>query len=448
MPQSNSGSKLHLPKFWSRRVRSALVHVVALAQYAAVYTRGWAADSRNTRVRLRAAVAELQQEIALLRAEIRIKDARMACLSAQRRPHYPPRERLEILELRAARAWSLQQTAAAFLVTPATIGSWMNRLDEAGPKALVQLRTPVNKFPEFVREAVFRLQALCPSLGKKKLADILARAGLHLGVSTVGRFRKHKPQPPRPLSGPATAPSRIVTATRPNHVWHIDLTTVPTQAGFWCSWLPCALPQSWPFCWWIALVLDHYSRRVMGCAAFTQAPTAVAVRCFLGRVIRDAGTAPKYLISDKGSPFWPTAGYRRWCRRRDIRPRFGAVGQRGSIAVIERLIQTVKFELTQSLRIPLRRGVLQQELRWRLGWYNEHRPHTTLRGRTPNEVYFHRRPAHRQPRLEPRPSWPRGASCARPRVLVAGQPGNSFALEMQFRNGDRSLPVVCLARAG
>jgi hypothetical protein len=30
----------------------------------------------------------------------------------------------------------------------------------------------------------------------------------------------------------------------------------------------------------------------------------------------------------------------------------GAIGKRGGIAVIEPLIQTVKFELTQSLRIP------------------------------------------------------------------------------------------------
>jgi putative transposase len=448
MPQSNNGSKLHLPKFWSRRVRSALVHVVALAQYAVVYTRGWAADSRNTRVRLRATIEQLQQEIALLRAEIRIKDARLASVPAQRRPHYPPCERLEILQLRAARAWSIQQTADAFLVTAATLRCWMHRLEETGPKALVQVRAPVNKFPEFVRQAVQQLQALCPSLGKKKLADILARAGLHLGVTTVGRFRKGMPQPTRPLPGPATSPTRIVTAKRPNHVWHIDLTTVPTQAGFWCSWLPWALPQSWPFCYWVALVLDHFSRRVMGCAIFTQAPTAVAIRRFLGKVIRDAGTAPRYLISDKGSPFWPTAGYGRWCRRRDIRPRFGAVGKRGSIAVIERLIQTVKFELTRSLRIPLRRVVWQHELRGRLGWYNEHRPHTTLQGRTPNEAYFHRRPAHRRPRWEPRPHWPRGAPCARPQVLVAGQPGSSFALEVQVLGGDRSLPVVRLGRAG
>jgi hypothetical protein len=30
-----------------------------------------------------------------------------------------------------------------------------------------------------------------------------------------------------------------------------------------------------------------------------------------------------------------------WCRERGIRPRFGAVGRQGSIAVVERMIRTV-----------------------------------------------------------------------------------------------------------
>jgi hypothetical protein len=47
----------------------------------------------------------------------------------------------------------VQQTANAFLVTVATISSWMKRVDEQGPNALVQLREPVNKFPDFVRYA-------------------------------------------------------------------------------------------------------------------------------------------------------------------------------------------------------------------------------------------------------------------------------------------------------
>jgi hypothetical protein len=40
----------------------------------------------------------------------------------------------------------------------------------------------VNKFPNFVRHIVQRLKVLCPSLGKVKIAQMLARAGLHLRV--------------------------------------------------------------------------------------------------------------------------------------------------------------------------------------------------------------------------------------------------------------------------
>jgi transcriptional regulator with XRE-family HTH domain len=39
-----------------------------------------------------------------------------------------------------ARGWSLAQTAQAFLVTPATIASWMKRLDEDGPSAILRYR--------------------------------------------------------------------------------------------------------------------------------------------------------------------------------------------------------------------------------------------------------------------------------------------------------------------
>ena len=44
-------SKIPLPKSWTDLVRSAVLHVIALAQYATVYTRSWAANSRNMRVR-------------------------------------------------------------------------------------------------------------------------------------------------------------------------------------------------------------------------------------------------------------------------------------------------------------------------------------------------------------------------------------------------------------
>ena len=119
---------------------------------------------------------------------MRIKDARMLRIPAQRRPHYPPTERLAILELRAARAWSMAQTARRMLVTTATVASWMGRLDEEGPRALVQTREPVNKFPDFVAYIVRRLKVLCPTMGKEPRSPrSFAESGLHLGSTTVQR---------------------------------------------------------------------------------------------------------------------------------------------------------------------------------------------------------------------------------------------------------------------
>ena len=80
-------------------------------------------------------------------------------------------------------------------------------------------------------------------------------------------------------------------------------------------------------------------------------------------------------------------------------------------------------------------------------WFNEHRPHTTLGGRTPNEAYFERRPLNRRPRIEPRKRWPRRLPCAKPQTLVAGKPGDACTIRVDFQQGHRHLPVVTLKRA-
>src|SRR5262249_5958280 len=323
---------------------------------------------------------ELEHEIAMLREEIRVKDARLARIAAPRRPHYVPSERLAILELRAVRGWSLAQTARVFQVTTATIASWSKRLDEVGPTALLRTPGPVNKFPDFVRYLVQRLQTLCPRLGKVKLAQLLARAGLHLGVSTVGRIRRERPAPPPAAAHPLEPMpcARRVTAQYPDHLWHIDLTTVPTSAGFWASWCPLALPQCWPFCWWLAVVLDHFSRRVHGVAVFAKQPTSEQVQRFLGRVVARVGRAARHLVTDQGEQF-RCAAFQRWCRAQGMRQRFGAVGKQGSIAVVERFLRTLKQECTRVVAVvPLLRRAWCRELQLYSSWYNAARPHTTL----------------------------------------------------------------------
>jgi hypothetical protein len=245
----------------------------------------------NRQLRRQAEGDQLQQEIQLLREEIRVKDSRMEQIEAHRRPHYPPTKRLAILELRAARGWSLAQTARIFLVSPLTIASWMGRLDQEGPDALIQLPEPVNRFPEFVSYLVRRLKTLCPTLGKVKLTQILARAGLHLAPTTVRRMLRDRPWP---ASRRASQKSpRVITARHPNHLWHVDLTTVPTALGFWTSWLPFTLPQVWPFCWWTATIVDHFSRRLMGFVVYRALPSSAALREFLAQVCRKSGTRPR-----------------------------------------------------------------------------------------------------------------------------------------------------------
>jgi len=436
--------RIPLPKQWPSRVRSGVLHAISLAQYSLTYTRSWAANSWNARIRLKQENDRLRQELALVREEMRIKDSRMLRIPAQRRPHYPPTERLSILELRAARGWSRSQTARSLLVTPATVCSWRDRLDEEGPRAIVQTREPVNKFPDFVAYIVRRLKVLCPSMGKAKIAQVLCRAGLHLGSTTVQRILAPKPRPrPSPIS---SCFSRAVTAKQPNHVWHCDLTAVPTSLGFWTSWFPFSSPQRWPFCWWVAVAVDHYSRRTMGVAIFESLPSSREVREFLGRAARAAGTVPKHLITDHGSQFTGD-GFRKWCDRRGIRQRFGAVGKYGSIAVVERFIRTLKNECTRRLLVPYQRTALRRELALYVDWYNGHRPHDTLDSATPDEIYFGRRQASRKPRFEPRRSWPRGSPCAGPQAVVRGRRGNRLELDVSYLVGRRHLPIVELKRA-
>ena len=220
-----------------------------------------------------------------------------------------------------------------------------------------------------------------------------------------------------------------------------------TRLSFWTSWSPWALPQEWPVCWWVAVALDHYSRRVQGWMVLGHKPDARTLCAFFGRTIRRVGATPRYLVSDKESMFM-SRGYRRWCRRRKIRIRYGAVGKHGSIAIIERFFRTLKNECTRRIRVSFRRERMRTELGLFMGWYNGRRPHGSLDVRTPDKVYNGLVPVCEQARLELRPHWPRRSNCASPQAPVdveasrAGPP----QLVVTFVGGRRHLPIVSLRR--
>ena len=321
----------------------------------------------------------------------------------------------------------------------------MHRLDEPGPRrsrATARAGQPVSRLRSIRRPAAEDcfVRRWASQRSPKRCVRRTAPGGHDRRTDAEGTTAS------KPKQAPVTS-ERAVTAREPNHVWHVDLTTVPIHSGLWAPWLPFALPQCWPFCWWVAVVVDHYSRRIMSVGVFANKPNCRMICAFLGRAMRVANAKPKHLVCDRDSIF-DCSAFRRWIRRKKIEPpRYGAVGKHGSIAVVERLIRTLKHESARRMIVPMRHRQFRNELLFFTSWYNEHRPHTWLDGRTPNEVYFGRRPANRRPRIEPRKRWPRSSPCAGPRTLVAGKPGDRFSINVDYHAGRRHLPIVTLKRA-
>lgn len=193
---------------------------------------------------------------------------------------------MRILRLRAARGWTIEKTARVFLLDEQTLLEWMGRLVEPGGWPLIQTTEPVNRYPDFVRCLVRQIKILFPTMGSVRMAQTLARAGLHFGATTIRRIVREKSGPA--ADGPAVAlvRRRRVVARYPGRTWHLDLSAVPIRSGLWVPWHPLSLPQRWPFCWCVAVLVDQVSRVLIGFAVFHSR------RCFRPRTYSPESRLP------------------------------------------------------------------------------------------------------------------------------------------------------------
>ena len=312
-----------------------------------------------------------------------------------------------------------------------------------GPEGLLALRVPVNRFPDFVAELVKFLHATFPLMGAVRMAQVLGRAGLHLAPTTVRRFRRASR---RPKSAPPSAPNPArlypgIVAKAPYRLFHVDLTAVKRVRGFWAPWFPFSLPQCWPFCWWVVGVIDHYSRAVLALKAFRANPTSAEVIGVLQAAMRKADRQPRYIISDQGPQF--RDDYKRWCKALGINPRFGAVGKKGSIAIIERFWLSMKSELFWRINVErLSERMMQDALQAYVAWYNTERPHQSLQGATPAEKLSGRKPKIVSRKYEVREGFPARASPGRQMPLRV----KKLELVVTTESGYRELPNVRLRK--
>lgn len=337
-------SDIIIPDNWPETIRRAVLHAASLAHASIIHTRSWCANSSIARTRLAGLLDQAKQEISLLNEEIRILRTRIEKIAPKHRPHYFPAERLSILLYKASRGWNQKKTAHAFGLTEETISSWLHELETCGPETLVRIPVPHNKYPDCLRYLAGKLKVLCPRFGKKAIAEYFFRAGIRISFSSIGRYLRHKwdklpPGMTERKSAESDTPVRRITSRHPGHIWIADLTVVPASQGFWTSIMPYTIKQCWPFCWWLMVIIDHYSRKAVGFALFKTMPSSQDVTRTLNKAILIRGK-PRHIITDKGTQF-NCMNYRDWCKRKKIKFRYGAVGKYGSIAIVERFIKTI-----------------------------------------------------------------------------------------------------------
>jgi len=143
------------------------------------------------------------------------------------------------------------------------------------------------------------------------------------------------------------------------------------------------------------------------------------------RAIRKVRCRPGHIITDKGTQF-KSHTFRKWCKRKGIILRYGAVGKYGSIAIIERSFRTLKSEWLRKIIIPFDINGMCKKLTTYIRWYNCFRPHQGLNGATPAEIYD---------------------SKQRKSDTFKFDADDNIQLVVTFFEGDRHLPIIKLKQA-
>ena len=116
-------------------------------------------------------------------------------------------------------------------------------------------------------------------------------------------------------------------------MWSIDL----TEVYYWGLWKI-----------YVLVAIDHFSRKVVAVTPLEGLSTGFVINA-LEEAFVNSGK-PKHLISDHGSVF-TSAAFREFIDSNRVKIRYGAIGEHGSIAVTERVIETLKYEWLKKVAI-------------------------------------------------------------------------------------------------
>jgi putative transposase len=224
-----------------------------------------------------------------------------------------------------------------------------------------------------------------PFAGSRMLRDLLKQEGYRVGRKHVATLMKRmgiealyrKPRTTKPGAGHKIYPYllRTLSIDRPNQVWAMDITYIPMARGFV----------------YLAVVLDWYTRRVLSWKVSITMDVHFCLEAVEEAIAR-YGT-PEIMNTDQGSQFTSQA-FTGLLKEHDIRISMDGKGSWRDNVFIERLWRSVKYEDIY-LRAYDSASAVRAGLTRYFSFYNNRRPHSSLDGQTPNQVYFNELPQTR-----------------------------------------------------
>ena len=244
------------------------------------------------------------------------------------------------------------------------------------------LPRPISDRDLDLMKRIDRLHLEMPYAGSRMLRDLLAQDGIKVGrrhVATLMKrmgiealYRKPKTTKKHPQHRVYPYLLRGLNINRPNQVFAMDITYIPMARGFV----------------YLVAVLDWTSRKVLSWRVSITMDVHFCLEA-LEEAINVHGV-PEIVNTDQGSQFTSQA-FTGLLKQHGIRISMDGKGAWRDNVFIERLWRSVKYE-----EVYLHAYDTVSDSRAGIGryfnLYNRRRPHSSLKGKTPDQVYYSQPP--------------------------------------------------------
>ena len=244
--------------------------------------------------------------------------------------------------------------------------------------SIYYLPRPVSDYDQELMKRIDHLHLDYPFAGSRMLRDLLKQEGYRVGRKHVATLMKRmgiealyrKPRTTKPEAGHKIYPYllRNMAVSRPNQVWAMDLTYIPMARGFV----------------YLVAVVDWFTRRVLSWKVSITMDVHFCLEA-VEEAIAQYGV-PEIMNTDQGSQFTSQA-FTCLMKDHDIRISMDGKGSWRDNVFVERLWRSVKYEDVY-LRAYESATAVREGLKRYFHFYNSRRPHSSLDGRTPDQVYF------------------------------------------------------------